>query len=164
MSNIDTIDNFGLPFFGKFLISVNINGIQIFPQNSDTFKGGQTVIKSMKITESLFSPIVAGSITILDINYISASISVVEPSTITVVFIPNIPNNDSITFRGMITQSVIINDDAAKTTDMNFDQQYRILQLDFMNQDMFLANQKIPWKIPNNENDQSDFVGWIAKS
>ena len=162
---IDTINNFGLPFFGNFLISVYIGDIQIFPQTADTFKGGQTVVKSVKITESLFSPIVAGSILILDINNISSNI--ILPIPIRIVFNPNIDNSESntpVTFDGIVTQSYVVTDDAVNSTNMNPEQKYRVLQLDFMNQDIFLANQKIPWQIPKNDNDQNDFVGWIANN
>ena len=47
---IDTINNFGLPFSGNFLISVYISGVQIFPQTQNTFKVGQTVVRAIKIT------------------------------------------------------------------------------------------------------------------
>ena len=159
---IDTINNFGLPFSGNFLISVYIGGIQIFPQTADTFKGGQTVVKSVKITESLFSPIVAGSILILDINNISSNI--ILPIPIRIVFNPNIGGNTStpVTFTGIITQSDIMTDDAVNSTNMNNQQKTRIFQLDFMNKDIFMANLKTPWKIPDNDNGQNDFVGWIA--
>lgn len=159
---IDTINNFGLPFFGNFLISVNIGDIQIFPQTEDTFKGGQTVVKGIKITESMFSPIVQGNIMLLDINNISSQI---KPfMEIVIKFNPNIGGDIStpVTFTGIITQSDIMTDDAVNSTDMNNEQKTRIFQLDFMNKDIFMANLKTPWKIPVNDNGQNDFVGWIA--
>ena len=159
---IDTIDNFGLPFFGKFLKSVDIDDIQIFPQTEVTFKGGQTVLKGIKITESMFSPIVQGNIMLLDINNISSQI---KPfMEIVIRFNPNIGGNTStpVTFTGIITQSDIMTDDAVNSTDMNNEQKTRIFQLDFMNKDIFMANLKTPWKIPDNDNGQNDFVGWIA--
>lgn len=159
---IDTIDNFGLPFFGNFLISVNIGDIQIFPQTEDTFKGGQTVVKGIKITESMFSPIVQGNIMLLDINNISSQI---KPfMEIVIRFNPNISGEIStpVIFTGIITQSDVMTDDAVNSTDMNNEQKIRIFQLDFMNKDIFMANLKTPWKIPDNDNGQNDFVGWIA--
>ena len=159
---IDTIDNFGLPFFGNFLISVYIDDIQIFPQTTDTFKGGQTIVKRIKITESMFSPIVQGNIMLLDINNISSQI---KPfMEIVIRFNPNIGGNTStpVTFTGIITQLDIMTDDAVNSTDMNNKQKTRIFQLDFMNKDIFKANLKTPWEIPDNDNEQNDFVGWIA--
>lgn len=159
---IDTINNFGLPFSGNFLISVYIGGFQIFPQTQNTFKGGQTVVKGIKITESMFSPIVQGNIMLLDINNISSQI---KPfMEIIIQFNPNIGGNTStpVTFTGIITQSDIMTDDAVNSTDMNNEQKTRIFQLDFMNKDIFMANLKTPWKIPVNDNGQNDFVGWIA--
>ena len=159
---IDTINNFGLPFFGNFLISVYIDDIQIFPQTTDTFKVGQTIVKLIKITESMFSPIVQGNIMLLDINNISSQI---KPfMEIVIQFNPNIGGETStpVTFTGIITQSDIMTDDAVNSTNMNNEQKTRIFQLDFMNKDIFMANLKTPWKIPDNDNGQNDFVGWIA--
>jgi hypothetical protein len=45
---------------------------------------------------------------------------------------------------------------------MNNEQKTRIFKLDFMNKDIFKANLKTPWEIPDNDNEQNDFVGWIA--
>ena len=159
---IDTINNFGLPFSGNFLISVYIGGFQIFPQTQNTFKGGQTVVKGIKITESMFSPIVQGNIMLLDINNISSQI---KPfMEIVIRFNPNIGGNTStpVTFTGIITQLDIMTDDAVNSTDMNNEQKTRIFKLDFMNKDIFKANLKTPWEIPDNDNGQNDFVGWIA--
>ena len=156
---IDTINNFGLPFFGNFLISVYIGGNQIFPQTADTFRGGQSVVKGIKITESMFSPIVQGNIILLDINNIS---SYIKPfMEIDIQFNPNI-GGDPVTFTGIITQLDIMTDDAVNSTDMNNEQKTRIFKLDFMNKDIFKANLKTPWEIPDNDNEQNDFVGWIA--
>lgn len=156
---IDTINNFGLPFSGNFLKSVSIGGFQIFPQTADTFRGGQTVLKGIKITESMFSPIVQGNIMLLDIDNISSQI---KPfMEIVIQFNANISGN-TVTFTGIITQSDIITDDAVNSTDMNNKQKTRIFKLDFMNKDIFKANLKTPWEIPDNDNGQNDFVGWIA--
>ncbi len=163
---IDTIDNFGLPFSGNFLISVYIHDIQIFPQTDETFRGGQTVVKGIKITESMFSPVVQGNITLLDINTKKGTISSrIKPfMEIAIIFNPNIGGEIStpVLFTGIITQSDIMTDDAVNSTDMNSEQKTRIFQLDFMNKDIFMANLKTPWKIPDNDNGQNDFVGWIA--
>jgi hypothetical protein len=163
---IDTINNFGLPFSGNFLISVNIGDIQIFPQTEDTFKGGQTILKGIKITESMFSPIVQGNIMLLDIDTKDGILSSrIKPfMKIVIQFNPNIGSetNTPVTFTGIITQSDIMTDDAVNSTDMNNEQKTRIFQLDFMNKDIFIANLKTPWKIPDNDNGQNDFVGWIA--
>ena len=163
---IDTIDNFGLPFFGKFLKSVDIDDIQIFPQTEVTFKGGQTVLKSIKITESMFSPIVQGNIILMDIDTDEGILSTrIKPfMEIVIKFNPNISSetNKSVKFTGIITQSDIMTDDAVNSTDMNNEQKTRIFKLDFMNKDIFKANLTTPWKIPDNDNGQNDFVGWIA--
>lgn len=145
---------------------MNIGDIQIFPQTEDTFKGGQNVLKNMKITESMFSPIVQGNIILLDMDTENGILSSqIKPfMEIVIRFNPNISGQVStpVTFTGIITQSDIMTDDAVNSTDMNNEQKTRIFQLDFMNKDIFMANLKTPWKIPDNDNGQNDFVGWIA--
>lgn len=163
---LDTIDNFGLPFAGSFLVNISIfspkfGTIPFFPQNPNTFKGGQTVIKNMKITESLFSPIVHGSIVMLDIGNVSDNLNLEGFEEIKISFRRNIPG-DIILFTGIVTQYTVLTDDAEHTTDMNANEKTRVIQLDFMNKDIFMANSHCWLAIPKNDLNQTNFLAWIA--
>lgn len=165
---LDIINNFGLPFAGKFLVSIILSSskfgsVSLFPQDSVTFKGGQTIIKNMKITESLFSPIVQGSVILLDVGNFSDNANLEGFETISISFRRN-NLEQPITFIGIVTQYSVINDDAEHSSDMNPNEKTRAIRLDFMNKDIFFANRNIAWEIPDNDDDRTDFLGWIADS
>ena len=121
----------GIPFFGKNLISIILNekltgSLQLFP---DSNHRSQVTIKRVSLTESIFSSVVAGSIVILDFGNFSDNYNVEGFETISIKFQIE-TSNDIITknFRGKITQSSVITDDAVNSDKMNSVENYRAIQ------------------------------------
>ena len=161
MSNIITeIDNYGLPFMGNFLLSVTIDGKILYPQNASQSMGGQTVLRNLSITESIFTPIISGTVHILDVDNMGNNYT---NSNITVVFTQNLNQNKTgkiVTFKGLITKSSVITDDAVLNSRMSGDASYKSVLLNFINEDIFKANAKT---YQTKENPLfSGFIGWIA--
>jgi hypothetical protein len=96
----------------------------------------------MKITESLFSPIVQGSVILLDVGNFSDNANLEGFETISISFRRN-NSEQPITFTGIVTQYSVINDDAEHSSDMNPNEKTRAIRLDFMNKDIFFANRNI---------------------
>lgn len=160
----------GIPFFGKNLISIILNeklkgSLQLFP---DSNHRSQVTIKRVSLTESIFSSVVAGSIVILDFGNFSDNYNVEGFETISIKFQIE-TSNDIITknFRGKITQSSVITDDAVNSDKMNSVENYRAIQIDFINSDVFdnmVITDSNYYDIPTNTWDSKDFVGWISNS
>ena len=160
----------GIPFFGKNLISIILNekltgSLQLFP---DSNHRSQVTIKRVSLTESIFSSVVAGSIVILDFGNFSDNYNVEGFETISIKFRIE-TSNDIITknFRGKITQSSVITDDAVNSDKMNSVENYRAIQIDFINSDVFdnmVITDSNYYDIPTNTWDSKDFIGWISNS
>jgi len=176
MANIQTIDNYGLPFVGRFLQKVSIihNSVEIriFPGTQYTSMGGQTPLRDITISNSMLSPIIGGSVTILDAIYNNVghliSQLIAERDIITIEFYPYLNSENEavlVSFKGIITEKTIITDDAQNTTAMSGEQKYRVIVLTIMNADIAAADESPVWTSPKAVTDVTgmlDLVAWIA--
>lgn len=171
MANINNNES-GLPFSGDNLISVSLLSgealeLEIYPYT--VFKS-QGMIKSLIITESIFSPIITGSIMLLDVGNFSDNYNMEGFENINIKFrIEIFKDGNPISilkdFKGTITQSSVVTDDAINSGKMNSRENYRIIKIDFINQDMFdnsVVEDTNYNNIPDNIYKLNDFVGWIS--
>ena len=162
----------GLPFSSLSLVSIILksekfeNGaLQIFPMQ--VLQSGQNIYQSMSIEESLFSPIVSGNIILKDIGSLSDKLNLEGFEEIHIKFSTFTGGDDEEieldTFTGIVTDFSLLTDDAVNANRMNSVEANRIIRLNFMNKDLFMANYTLPVNVPKNDKGITDFVGWISK-
>jgi len=122
---------------------------------------------SLSIKESLFSPIVSGKLLLFDVFDFTDNLNLNSFDYIGFEFKKS-KNGKTVNFVAMITGIVPITDDAVITSIMNAYEYIRIVSLEFMNIDLFIAQYKpqqtLPDKYDNNGNKlfvDKDFIGWL---
>lgn len=170
MSNelIDSEDN--RPFSSENLKKIVIKSdrfgeLIIFPPPTiPNNHGGVSIFESISIKESIFSPIVSGTLIVFDVGNFTDNYNIEGFEDIIISF-KKTKNSKTITFSGIITDITLLTNDSAVSAKMNAEEYIRLFSITFMNKDLFLANYTTPQDPPKNTTLLSkDFVGWISKN
>jgi len=149
------------------LKSERFKEFQIFPNETLTTYG-TTVLNSLSITESIFTPLVTGNLIVNDTGNFVENLHIQGFEDIIIEYKKS---GDTVKFNGIIIDVNLLTNDGVLSTQMNKLQRNRSYSLSFMNKDLFLANFKnileIPEPVQNKEPPfkftSKDFIGWISK-
>lgn len=145
------------------LKSAKFKEIQIYPATVEMNTSGFTPFHSISIKESVFSPIVSGSLVVFDIKNFVENLNIEGFESIELEF-KKTTKSKITKFKGIITDVTLLTDDSVLANKMNMEEYIRLFSLTFMNKDLMYAQYKIPQNSPHTEiSINKDFVGWIAK-
>jgi hypothetical protein len=165
-----------IAWHGDFLQNVAVTDetgeviVNLFPPDSN-YITSQTILKKVHILESIMSPVVSGSLTCLNTQFQTDGVFLfdkIKPlNYLQINFKSRIHPQDSgdfdhTKFSGIILNKTVITDEGALNSPMDGFQKTNMFILEFMNSDLYNATQKPSIKIPENELQIKDFIGWIA--
>lgn len=161
----DTPDNslFTTDNLEKIVIkSSKFNDLTVFPQKTQII-GGLPIFQSIVIKETVFSPVVSGTLTVYDIGNFIENYNIEGFEDIEFTF-KKVKSGKSIIFKGIITDVTLLTNDSVLSSKMNAEEYVRIFSLTFMNKDLFIANYVTPQEPDSKKQDiPKDWVGWISR-
>jgi len=165
-----------IPWHGDFLNSVVVTSktgeviVSLFPADRNHIKT-QTILKNINISESLFTPVVSGSLSCLNTQSQEDGVFLfdkIKPLDYLQIGFksrvhPSDPGDfDFTVFQAIILNKTVITDEAALNGPMDAFQKTNMFVLEFMNSDLYNATLKPAIEIPKNDLDIKDFIGWIS--